>query len=346
MPSKNVFNLSKARVSCIDVLHEDCFNNPMRRRQILPFAVSLLAASPAFAWPDQPVRLVVPFTPGTGPDIIARFVAERLSARFGQPVVVENVAGASGNIGSQQVARAKPDGHTLMSSVNTLVMNASLYKNLPYDPVADFAPLGLTAWGSLVLVAHPSQKPNTLGELVAAAKAAPKTLTYGSPGVGTPHHLSMALVETASGIELVHVPYKGTAGAVQDLLGGQIGYMFLPVHVSAQHIRAGKLKAIAAGSPLRLPALPDVPTLAESGLKGVDVDMWYGLFAPKGTPPDIIERLNREVGAILTSPEARTLFETQVLTPVTSTPAALADIVARDRLRWAEVVAKRGIQPE
>ena len=189
-----------------------------------------------------------------------------------------------GNIGSQQVARAKPDGHTLMSSVNTLVMNASLFKNLPYDPVADFAPIGLTAWGSLVLVANPGQTPNTLAELVAAAKAAPKTLTYGSPGVGTPHHLSMALVETASGIELLHVPYKGTAGAVQDLLGGQIGYMFLPVHVSAQHIRAGKLKAIAAGSPKRLPQLPDVPTLIESGLKGADVDMWYGLFAPKGTP--------------------------------------------------------------
>ena len=260
----------------------------MRRRQFLPLiaglAVALCRLRTAFAWPDQPIKLVVPFTPGTGPDIIARFVAERLSARLGQPVVVENVAGASGNIGSQQVARAKPDGQTLMSSVNTLVMNASLYKNLPYDPVADFAPLGLTAWGSLVLVAHPGQKPNTLGELVAAAKAEPKTLTYGSPGVGTPHHLSMALVETASGIELVHVPYKGTAGAVQDLLGGQIGYMFLPVHVSAQHIRAGKLKAIAVGSPERLPQLPDVPTLVESGLKGVDVDMWYGFFAPKGTP--------------------------------------------------------------
>jgi tripartite-type tricarboxylate transporter receptor subunit TctC len=255
----------------------------MRRRQFLPLATGLAAAPlalrTAFAWPDQPIKLIVPFTPGTGPDIIARFVAERLSAKLGQPVVVENVAGASGNIGSQQVARAKPDGHTLMSSVNTLVMNASLYKNLPYDPVADFAPLGLTAWGSLVLVAHPSQKPNTLAELVAAAKAAPKTLTYGSPGVGTPHHLSMALVETTSGIELVHVPYKGTAGAVQDLLGGQIGYMFLPVHVSAQHIRAGKLKAIAAGSPERLLQLPDVPTLGESGLKGVDV---VRLLRPQG----------------------------------------------------------------
>jgi len=305
-----------------------------------------LAVRSALAGPDQPIRLVVPFTPAGGPDIIARFVAERLSPKLGQPVMVENIPGASGNIGSQQVARARPDGQTLMSSVNTLVMNASLYKNLPYDPVADFAPLGLTAWGSLVLVAHPSQEPNTLAELVAAAKAAPKTLTYGSPGVGTPHHLSMALMEIASGVVLVHVPYKGSAGAVQDLLGGQIGYMFLPVQVSAPHIRAGKLKAIATGSPERLPQFPDVPTLNESGLKGVDVDMWYGFFAPKGTPTDVVTRLNQEIVAILDSPEARTAFEAQGLIPATSTPAALAEIVVRDRARWADVVAKRGIQPE
>jgi len=310
----------------------------------MTFVAATMAASSAFAWPDQPVKLVVPFTPGTGPDIIARFIAERL--KLGQPVVVENVAGASGNIGSQQVARARADGHTLMSSVNTLVMNASLYKNLPYDPVADFVPIGLTAWGSLVLVAHPDQKARTLAELIAAAKASPRTLTYGSPGVGTPHHLSMALVETSAGIEMVHVPYKGTAGAVQDILGGQIGYMFLPVHVSAQHIRAGKLQAIAAGSPQRLPQLPDVPTLAESGLKGVDVDMWYGFFAPKGTAPELVERLNKEVSTILKSPEAKSVFEAQGLIPATSTSAALAEIVARDRTRWADVVAKRGIQPE
>ncbi|TAJ36848.1 MAG: tripartite tricarboxylate transporter substrate binding protein [Reyranella sp.] len=322
----------------------------MRRRQTLPLLAGLLAGPAlvraAFAWPDQPVKIIVPFTPGTGPDIIARFVAERLTAKLGQPVVVENVAGASGNIGSQQVARAKPDGHTLMSSVNTLVMNPSLYKNLPYDPVTDFVPLGLTAWGSLVLVANPNQKPTTLAELIAAAKAAPKTLTYGSPGVGTPHHLSMALVETSAGIELLHVPYKGTAGAVQDLLGGQIGYMFLPVHVSAQHIRAGKLKAIAVGSPQRLPQLPDVPTLAESGLNGVDVDMWYGFFLPKGTPPEIVARLNREVAAILNAPEAKAAFEAQGLIPATSTSAELGAIVARDRTRWADVVAKRGIAAE
>src|SRR3954451_2081483 len=303
----------------------------MYRRSFLPVVGAVLAAPAAFAWPDQPVRIVVPFTPGTGPDIIARFVAEKLSPRLGQPVIVDNVAGASGNIGSQQVARAKPDGLTLMSSVNTLVMNASLFKNLPYDPVTDFAPIGLTAWGSLVLVANPGQPPNTLAELIAAAKASPKKLTYGSPGVGTPHHLSMALVEQADGIELLHVPYKGTAGAVQDLLGGQIGYMFLPVHVSAQYIRAGKLKAIAAGSPRRLPQLPDVPTLIEAGLVGADVDMWYGLFAPKDTPAPLVERLNREVAEILGSPEAKSVFDAQGMVPTTSTPAALREIVARDR---------------
>jgi tripartite-type tricarboxylate transporter receptor subunit TctC len=233
-----------------------------------------------------------------------------------------------------------------MSSVNTLVMNASLYKNLPYDPILDFAPITLTAWGALVLVAHPSQKPSTVAELVTAAKANPRTLAYGSPGVGTPHHLSMALVEAMTGIELLHVPYRGTAGAVQDLLGGQIGYMFLPVHVSAQHIRSGKLKAIAAGSPQRLPQLPDVPTLIEQGLAGADVDMWYGLFAPKGTPNDIVARLNKEAGAILDAAETKQLFETQGLLPATSTPEELGKILVRDKARWAEVVAKRGIVAE
>jgi len=319
----------------------------MKRRSLLPLLAAPLFARQAFAaFPDQPLRVVVPFTPGTGPDIIARFVAERLSPKLGQPVVVENVAGASGNIGSQQVARARADGTTLMSSVNTLVMNASLYKNLPYDPVADFAPISLTAWGALVLVANPAQAPNTLAEFIALAKARPKALNYGSPGVGTPHHLSMALVETDAGIELTHVPYKGSAGAVQDLLGGQIGYMFLPVHVSAQYVRAGKLKALAVGSPKRLPQLPDTPTLIEQGLTGADVDMWYGLFAPKATPADIIDRLNREIAVILGAPDARQVFEAQGLIPTTSTPAELQAIVVRDKARWAGIVAKSGITPE
>jgi tripartite-type tricarboxylate transporter receptor subunit TctC len=319
----------------------------MHRRHFLSATAGMMAALTtveAWAWPDQTIKVVVPFTPGTGPDIIARFVADRLSPKLGQPIVVENVPGASGNIGTQQAARARPDGYTLLSQVSTLVMNASLYKNLPYDPVTDLAPIGLTALGSLVLVAHPSQAPATLVQLEAAAKAAPKTLTYGSPGVGTPHHLSMALVETTMAIELVHVPYRGTAGAVQDLLGGQIAYMFLPIHVAAQHVRAGKLKAIAIGSQRRLPQLPDVPTLSESGLRGIDVDMWYGFFVPKATPAELIDRLNREISAVLDTPDARGVFESQGLIPVTSTPQALGEIVAHDRARWADVVAKRGIK--
>lgn len=322
----------------------------LRRRGVLSAAGGVILAplvlTSAFAWPDAPLRVIVPFTPAGGPDFIGRYVAERLSPIVSQPVVVENMPGASGNIGSQVVARAKPDGLTLMSSVNTLVMNASLFRTLPYDPVTDFAPIGLTAWGSLVLVAHPDQKAATLADLMAAAKAQPGKIGYASPGVGTPHHLAMALIETANGAELMHVPYKGSAGAVQDVLSGQVGFMFMPVHVAASYIRSGKLKALVVSSPQRLPQLPDVPTLSEAGLKGVDVDMWYGFFAPKGTPAEIVDRLNRDINAILTKPEAKAAFEAQGLIPATSTPAAFAEIVARDRTRWAEIVAKRGIQPE
>jgi tripartite-type tricarboxylate transporter receptor subunit TctC len=290
--------------------------------------------------------MVVPFTPAGGPDLIARYVAERLSTSLGQSVIVDNIAGASGNIGSLVVARAKPDGNTLMSSVNTLVMNASLYGNLPYDPVTDFAPIGLAAWGTLVLVAAANQEITTFDSLIAAAKAKPKNLTYGSPGVGTPHHLAMALVETTADIELVHVPYKGSAGAVQDILSGHIGYMFLPIHVAASHIVSGKLKALAVGSSHRAPMLPDVPTLPECGLSEVDVDMWYGFFAPSGTPFDVIDRLNKSIVALLNMPEAKIAFEAQGLIPSTSTPAAFAEIVVRDRLRWAQLIAKRGIKAE
>ncbi|HKU95315.1 MAG TPA: tripartite tricarboxylate transporter substrate binding protein [Vineibacter sp.] len=318
----------------------------MKRRAIFPFVTSLLAAPAAFAWPDQPLRVVVPFTPAGGPDIIARYIAERLSPRVGQPVVVENIPGASGNIGSQVVARAKPDGTTLMSSVNTLVMNVSLYRNLPYDPVADFAPISLTAWGTLVLVAHPSQQPDTLDALISLAKAKPRALNYGSPGVGTPHHLAMALLETTAGIEMLHVPYKGAAGALQDILGGQIGYMFLPVHVAATYINSARLKPLAVGSPQRAALLPQVPTLSEAGLKDVDVDMWYAFFAPKGTPADVVDRLNKDIVAILDAPQTRAAFEVQGLVPATSTPAALSEIVTRDLKRWADVIAKRGIQQE
>ena len=310
------------------------------------FATLLVAASAAaaHAWPDQPVTLVVPYTPGTGIDLIARQLSARLPAVLGQPVIVENLAGASGNIGSEKVARAKPDGYTLLVQVNTLVMNKGLYKSLAYDPVADFTPVSQTSWGTLLLVTNPStQKAGSLAQLVAIAKANPGKLTYATPGVGTPHHLSMALLMHGTGTDLLHVPYKGTAGAVTDLLGGRIDAMFLPVHVALQHIQAGKLKALATGSGHRLPQLPDVPTLAEAGVTADNVDMWYGVLAPKGTPANVVARLNTEIAAVLKSPEVAKSFESQGMVPASSTPAAFGALIQKDAQRWATVVKKGNI---
>ncbi|MFC5606444.1 Bug family tripartite tricarboxylate transporter substrate binding protein [Variovorax soli] len=319
------------------------------RRPFRSFLLSatVLLASQAHAWPDQPLTLVVPYTPGTGIDLIARQLSAQLPRTLGQPVIVDNVPGASGNIGSERVARAKPDGYTLMVQVNTLVMNKSLYKSLAYDPVADFTPVALTSWGSLLLVTNPTvQKAKTLADMVAEAKAAPGKLTYATPGVGTPHHMSMALLAQSSGIDLLHVPYKGTAGAVTDLLGGRIDFMFLPVHVALQHIQAGKLRALATGSPRRLPQLPDVPTLAEAGAKVDNVDMWYGVLAPKGTSPDVVRRLNREIAAVLKQPEVAKAFESQGMVPATATPDEFGALIKKDAARWAEVVRRGNITAE
>jgi tripartite-type tricarboxylate transporter receptor subunit TctC len=316
-------------------------------KKILATLMLAAGAAAAHAWPDQPITLVVPYTPGTGIDLIARQLSARLPAVLGQPVVVENVAGASGNIGSEKVARAKPDGYTLLVQVSTLVMNKSLYKTLAYDPLNDFTPVTLTSWGTLLLVTNPNvQKTTSVAQVVAAAKASPGKLTYATPGVGTPHHLSMALLLQSTGTEMLHVPYKGTAGAVTDLLGGRIDYMFLPVHVALQHIQAGKLKAIATGSEKRLAQLPEVPTLAEAGIKGGNVDMWYGVLAPKGTLDAVVARLNKEIAAVLKQPEVATAFESQGMVPASSTPGAFKELMAKDAQRWASVVQRGGITAE
>ncbi len=313
-------------------------------KKLLGSLLLATSAVAAHAWPDQPITLVVPYTPGTGIDLIARQLSARLPSVLGQPVVVENVAGASGNIGSERVARAKPDGYTLLVQVNTLVMNKSLYKSLSYDPLTDFSPVSLTSWGTLLLVTNPAvQKTTSVAQVVANAKASPGKLTYATPGVGTPHHLSMALLLQNAGAEMLHVPYKGTAGAVTDLLGGRIDYMFLPVHVALQHIQAGKLKAIASGSDKRIAQLPDVPTLAEAGVKVGNVDMWYGVLAPKGTPGPVVERLNKEIAAVLKQPEVATAFEAQGMVPASSQPGEFKDLIAKDAQRWAGVVQKGGI---
>ena len=309
-------------------------------------ALAGAANAHAGAWPDHPITFIVPYTPATGIDLVARQLAVPLGKVLGQPIVVENIPGASGNIGTERVAHAKPDGYTFMVQVNTLVMNHGLYKNLPYDPVKDFAPVSLASWGTLLLV-EPANRPwKTTQDLIAAARQAPGKLTYATPGVGTPHHLSMALFAQQAGIDMLHVPYKGSAGAVTDLLSGQVDTMFLPVHVALPLIDAGKLRALATGSPKRLRQLPDVPTLTETGIKEGDVDMWYGVLAPKGTPKDIIDRMNKEIALALQSPAIAKSFEAQGMVPASSTPAEFHSLIVKDDQRWLKLVDQAHISAQ
>lgn len=318
------------------------------RRSFLAGVAIAVVPTPARAQATSqtPLRLVVPFTPGTGIDLIARTVAPRLSERLGRPVIVENRAGASGNIGTEAVARAKPDGQTLLVSVSTLVMNRTLYPRLPFDPLRDLVPVSQTSWGQLVLVAHPGAGIASVADLVRAARARPGRLNYASPGVGTPHHLSMELLKSEAEMFVTHIPYSGTAPALTDLLSGQIETMFLPIHVALPHVRSGKLLALAIGSDRRHPLLPALPTLEESGVARINVDMWYGVFAPPGTPATEVARLNRELQDILASPEVAAAFRTQGMDPAGGTPEAFARLVERDAQRWARLIESRRITAE
>ena len=293
-----------------------------------------------------PLKLIVPFTPGTGIDLIARTLGPKLSQRLNRPVVVENRVGASGNIGTEAVVRAAPDGATLLVSVNTLVMNRGLYPNLGFDAVKDLAPVSLTSWGQLLLVTHPQSGYKTAGELVTAARQQPGRINYASPGVGTPHHLSMELFKNTAKVFLTHIPYRGTGTAVTDLLGGQVDAMFLPIHVALPHIRTGRLVALGIGSDKRHALLPDLPTLAEAKAGHVNVDMWYGIFAPKGTPPELVALFNREINQLLTGEDVKKAFLTQGMDPSGSTPQAFAQLVERDAERWARLIKDQGIKAD
>ncbi|WP_298932027.1 tripartite tricarboxylate transporter substrate binding protein [uncultured Ramlibacter sp.] len=301
------------------------------------------AQVPQAAAAQAPLRLIVPFTPGTGIDLIARTLGPRLGERLGRPVVVDNRAGASGNIGTEAVVRAAPNGATLLVSVNTLVINRSLYPGLPFDPVKDLVPVSLTSWGQLLLVARPQSGYSDAAALVAAAKKQPGTLNYASPGVGTPHHLAMELFKATNAIFITHIPYRGSAQAVSDLLGGQVDTMFLPIHVALSHVRSGRLLALGVGSDKRHPLLPQVPTLAEARAGNVNVAMWYGVFAPPGSAPDFVAQLNRELQGILALPEVRSAFETQGMDPAGSSPEEFRRLVEQDAGRWERLIKAQGI---
>ena len=305
----------------------------------------LFAGSVHAQYPDRPIRLVVPFTTGTGIDILARSWGQKLQERLKVPVVIENRPGASGNIGTEAVAKAPPDGYTLLMTATTLVQSAVLYKSVPYDPRA-MTPIGIAAIGNLALVAHPSVPARSVAELVALARSQPGKLNYASPGNATPHHLAMELLKQQFGLQMVHVPYKGTAGAVTDLLGGQIQLMFLPVHVALPQAQAGKLSMLAAGGAQRSPVTPEVPSLAEAGVTDIDVDIWYALLGPAGLPRPVVTLLNAELIAILRDPEVRAGLLKQGLNPRTGTPAELAKLIETDLERWARVVREAKISAD
>jgi tripartite-type tricarboxylate transporter receptor subunit TctC len=318
------------------------------RRALLMAAAALpalgsTASALAQAAAGAPIKLIVPFTPGTGIDLIARQIGPKLSERLGRPVVVENRSGASGNLGTEAVVRAGADGSTLLVTVNTLVMNRALYPSLAFDPVRDLEPVSITSWGQLVLVAHPKTGITSAKDLIARAKARPGGLNYGSPGNGTPHHLAMELVKSQAQVFITHIPYRGTGPAVTDLLGGQIDVMFLPIHVALQHVKAGSLRALAISSDKPHPLLPDVPPLRELQLGSLDVDMWYGVLAPRGTPRPVVERLNAELKTILALPEVKSAFETQGMTPAHSSPQEFGALIERDAQRWAQVIKAQRI---
>jgi tripartite-type tricarboxylate transporter receptor subunit TctC len=300
----------------------------------------------AQTWPTQTIKIIVPFTAGTGMDTIARTVAPRLGERLGQPVVVQNQAGASGNIGADAVAKASPDGYTVLMGANTMLMASQLYKNVPFNPTKDFSSVSLAAWGTLMLVSNPKTGIKTVQELVQQAKAKPGSINFGSPGVGTPHHMAMELFKARTELFMLHVPYRGTAGYTQDLLSGELNVGFLPVHIAQGFVNSGKLNALAVGSPKRHPVASSVATFAELGIKGVEVDLWYAFFAPGKTPPAVVSRLNAEISAILKQADVSDLLKRAGMDAAASTSDELTQLVAKDYPRWGEVIKRNGISAE
>jgi tripartite-type tricarboxylate transporter receptor subunit TctC len=312
-------------------------------------AAAALIPLDAFAqavWPSRPVHIVVPYTPGTGMDILARTLGPRLSTAWGQPIIIDNRPGASGNIGAGQVAKAAPDGHTLLMGVNTLVINPSLYTNMSYDPLKDLAPIGLCATGSFLLVASAAANIKSVDQLVKMARARPGSLDYASPGIATPHHMAMELFKLQAKVSITHIPFSGTAGAVTAVLAGDVPLMFLPVHVALAQVKSGRLVVLAAAGAHRSALAPDVPTLDELGYKGVNADLWYGMLAPAGISRDIVTRVNADMTHVLEMAEVKSTLSVQGMEVAPGSPEEMAALMQRDAARWATVVKQAGIKAE
>ena len=329
-------------------------SNPFRRSWMLAALASVAAvaalappAARAESYPSKPIRMVVGFPSGGAPDILARIFSEKVSPSWGQPVVVDNKPGAGGNIGAEAVAHAAPDGYTLaLGTVGTHSINGALYSKMPYDMVKDFVPVILLASTPNVLVVHPSVPARNVQELIALAKSKPGGLTFGTPGVGTSLHVSGELFNTMAGTRITHVPYKGRAMAIPDLLGGHITMMFDNLPSALPVVKEGKLRALGVTSAKRSSSAPDIPTIAEQGLPGYEAESWFAVFAPAGTPKDVVSKLNAELNRIFELPDVRQKLATLGLDPVLGTPEKLASYQRSEIAKWAKVVKESGAKAE
>jgi len=324
---------------------------PRRALLLSLLAVCAGAATPAMAadaYPDKPIRLIVPYPPGGATDVIGRVLAQELTGALGQSVIVENRAGAAGNIGADQVAKAQPDGYTLlMGALTSHAINAALYRGrVTYDVEKSFAPVSIVGTVPLVFVVNPTVQANNLQQLIALAKSRPGYVTMASAGNGSPQHLAGEMFKRAAGVDILHVPYKGSGPAMTDLMGGQVLSMIETVPASQASIKAGKLRALAVTSPQRVEALPDVPTAAEAGLKDFDVSSMFGIVAPANTPAPVIDRLNGELKKILAKPTVKASLLNQGAIAEWTSPADARARVSAELARWTKVIDEAGVKPE
>lgn len=309
------------------------------------FAVLVIIPSPALAqkFPDRPIKFVVPFPPGGGNDILARAMHQKLGDLLGQPVVIDNKPGAGGNIGTEFVAKSAADGYTILIASNQVTINPALGQKLPFDIEKDFAPVALIATVPMLLAVHPAVKAANLAEFIAEAKANPAKFNHSTPGTGTPQHLAFEVLNYMAGMRVTHVPYKGTGPAIADLLGGQVQAAFATLASIEQHVKAGKVRALAVATPKRSQAVPTVPSVAEI-LPGYDVALWYSILAPAGTPPDIVARLSVELGRVIALPEIRDRLVAQGFEPGHAGPAELGDTIRRDLAKWQKFIRDTGLK--
>jgi tripartite-type tricarboxylate transporter receptor subunit TctC len=310
-------------------------------------ALAVSASAQAQIYPAKPIRMIVAYPPGGGTDIVGRMLAQKLTETLGRSVVVENRGGASGNIGTELAARAAPDGYTiLMGNVAPNAINVSLFKSLPFDPVADFAPVSLVASTPNILVVHPSTPVRAVKALIALAKAKPGTLNFASAGVGSSSHLAGELFRVLAGADIVHVPYKGAGPAMVDVLSGQVQLYFATMPAAMPHVKSGKLAPVAVTSVARSQALPELPTIAESGVPGYEASTWYGVLAPAHTPGAAVARLHENIVRILAVPETRERLADQGFEPVGSSPEEFGAYIKSEIAKWGKVIGDAGIRPE